>query len=176
MAVASAQYQQYQQNYHVPLVKTAVLPVVKKIVAEEAHHHPKYEFNYEVHDDHTGDIKSQQEHRDGDHVQGSYSLIDADGHRRVVQYSDEGHGFNAVVHREPTNYQVPQPVQKIVKVAPVVAKYVAPIAHKVVAPVYNVAKVVAPVHHVPVVQAAYHHGNDVHSSVRFSGYGREYHY
>jgi hypothetical protein len=81
----------------------------KKYVEHEDDYGPaKYEFKYEVHDEHTGDIKSQYEHRDGDKVQGEYSLIDADGYQRIVKYSDDGHGFNAVLHREPSKYQIPQ--------------------------------------------------------------------
>lgn len=36
--------------------------------------HPKYKFNYAVHDPHTGDEKQHFEERDGDQVKGSYSL------------------------------------------------------------------------------------------------------
>ncbi|KAG8323057.1 hypothetical protein J6590_013052 [Homalodisca vitripennis] len=63
--------------------------------------HPKYKFEYGVHDSHTGDIKSQKEERDGDVVHGSYELVEADGSKRVVHYTADHHtGFNAVVHRE----------------------------------------------------------------------------
>lgn len=71
-------------------------------------HHPRYKFAYEVHDSHTGDIKSQQEERDGDTVNGSYSLIDADGYKRIVHYTAGKHiGFHATVHREPIHHQIP---------------------------------------------------------------------
>ncbi|XP_068630709.1 cuticle protein 7-like [Battus philenor] len=60
-----------------------------------------YSFEYSVADSHTGDIKSQHESREGDAVQGSYSLHEADGTVRTVQYTADAHnGFNAVVHRE----------------------------------------------------------------------------
>ncbi|KAK3908037.1 Cuticle protein 8 [Frankliniella fusca] len=60
--------------------------------------HPKYEFKYGVHDAHTGDVKSQAEHRDGDVVKGEYSLIQPDGTTRTVHYTADDHnGFNAVV-------------------------------------------------------------------------------
>ncbi|XP_037821347.1 adult-specific cuticular protein ACP-22-like [Lucilia sericata] len=65
------------------------------------HHHayPKYEFSYGVKDAKTGDIKSQTESRDGDNVKGSYTLKEADGTTRHVEYSADKHkGFNAVVH------------------------------------------------------------------------------
>lgn len=59
----------------------------------------------------TGDLKNQQETRSGDVVQGQYSLIDADGYRRTVDYTaDPIHGFNAVVNREPLG-QVAQVAQ-----------------------------------------------------------------
>ncbi|SPP84198.1 blast:Larval cuticle protein A3A [Drosophila guanche] len=64
--------------------------------------HPKYNFAYDVQDALSGDSKSQSESRDGDVVQGEYSLNDADGFRRTVKYTaDSVNGFNAVVHREP---------------------------------------------------------------------------
>ncbi|KAJ9591079.1 hypothetical protein L9F63_002360, partial [Diploptera punctata] len=46
--------------------------------------HPKYHFNYGVKDQHTGDHKSQWEHRDGDVVKGSYSLVEPDGSVRTI--------------------------------------------------------------------------------------------
>ncbi|XP_023309914.1 adult-specific cuticular protein ACP-20-like [Anoplophora glabripennis] len=67
---------------------------------EEINVHPKYQFNYAVHDPHTGDEKQHQEERDGDEVKGSYSLKEADGSTRVVEYkADKHNGFNAVVHK-----------------------------------------------------------------------------
>lgn len=62
--------------------------------------YPKYKFEYGVKDAHTGDHKSQWEVRDGDVVKGEYSLNEADGTKRVVQYTaDKHHGFNAVVKK-----------------------------------------------------------------------------
>lgn len=46
----------------------------------------KYECGH-LQDALTGDQKSQQESRSGDVVQGSYSLIEPDGTRRVVEYT-----------------------------------------------------------------------------------------
>ncbi|XP_058449534.1 cuticle protein-like [Malaya genurostris] len=98
-----------------------VLPVAVKHV-EYADGPAEYHFAYSVHDDHTGDIKSQQEERHGDNVVGQYTLIDADGFRRVVDYTaDEHNGFNAVVRREPL-------AQKLVKTVVPVTKVIAPIA------------------------------------------------
>ncbi|CAG9863997.1 unnamed protein product [Phyllotreta striolata] len=67
---------------------------------EDYYAHPKYKFNYAVHDPHTGDEKQQYEERDGDTVKGQYSLKEADGTTRIVQYeADKHNGFNAVVHK-----------------------------------------------------------------------------
>ncbi|CAG9839001.1 unnamed protein product [Diabrotica balteata] len=61
---------------------------------------PKYEFKYGIEDPNTGDTKNQYEVRDGDVVKGQYSLVDADGSLRTVEYtSDPHHGFRAVVHK-----------------------------------------------------------------------------
>lgn len=81
---------------------------------QAAHEAPaEYEFSYSVHDDHTGDIKSQQESRKGDVVTGHYELIDSDGFKRIVTYTADDHsGFNAVVHREPTDIKIPVPQAK----------------------------------------------------------------
>lgn len=54
---------------------------------EEYDPHPQYQFAYDVQDGLTGDSKNQEESRDGDVVRGSYSLTDADGLRRTVQYT-----------------------------------------------------------------------------------------
>ncbi|XP_045493346.1 histidine-rich glycoprotein-like [Colias croceus] len=60
--------------------------------------YPKYQYEYKVEDPHTGDNKFQHEVRDGDSVKGVYSLQEADGSVRTVEYtSDKHHGFNAVV-------------------------------------------------------------------------------
>ncbi|RVE52446.1 hypothetical protein evm_002840 [Chilo suppressalis] len=68
---------------------------------EDYYAHPKYAYEYSVQDPHTGDHKSQHETRDGDVVKGFYSLHEADGTVRIVEYSADKHnGFNAVVRRE----------------------------------------------------------------------------
>lgn len=130
-----------------PLVHAApaayAAPVTKVAAVAEAYDpHPQYSFAYDVQDGLTGDSKTQHETRDGDVVQGSYSVVDPDGTKRTVQYTaDPHHGFNAVVHREPL-------ALKVAKVATPVA-YAAPVA-KVAAPtVYAPASVVhsAPFYH-----------------------------
>jgi hypothetical protein len=61
-----------------------------------------YNFAYAVSDLTTGDIKSQQEVRRGDQVQGQYTMMDADGYHRIVDYrADDRNGFDAEVRREP---------------------------------------------------------------------------
>lgn len=53
-----------------------------------------------MNDYHTGDIKSQQESRDGDLVKGQYSLVEPDGSIRTVEYTADKHsGFNAIVRK-----------------------------------------------------------------------------
>ncbi|EAT32783.1 AAEL009009-PA [Aedes aegypti] len=65
---------------------------------EEHHAHPKYKFEYGVKDAHTGDHKSHWEIRDGDVVKGQYTLTEADGSERIVDYkADDHNGFEAVV-------------------------------------------------------------------------------
>ncbi|XP_061393847.1 pupal cuticle protein Edg-84A-like [Musca vetustissima] len=63
--------------------------------------HANYEFSYSVDDQESGDVKTQLENRDGDSVQGQYTLNDADGYKRIVDYSVNGDsGFRATVRRE----------------------------------------------------------------------------
>lgn len=84
----------------------------------------QYDFAYGVKDLKTGDIKEQQESRQGDVVKGRYSLVDSDGYERIVDYSADGKsGFNAVVQRVPLkgaagSYPL---VQKVVA-APILSK------------------------------------------------------
>lgn len=84
--VASAQYYGEDYGHH----------------HEDHHHaHPEYKYEYGVKDSHTHDHKSQWEHRDGDVVKGQYTLDEADGTHRVVDYhSDHHHGFQAHVQRK----------------------------------------------------------------------------
>ncbi|KAF5288924.1 hypothetical protein FQA39_LY03803 [Lamprigera yunnana] len=85
----------YEQYAAAPALIHAAAPVHAEPVA-----YPKYQFNYGVKDAHTGDIKEQSEHRDGDAVKGEYSLVEPDGTVRKVEYFDDGHsGFNAIVHK-----------------------------------------------------------------------------
>ncbi|CAG4943277.1 unnamed protein product [Parnassius apollo] len=122
-------------------VAASALPVVP--LAQVAYAEPEapahYEFQYSVHDEHSGDIKQQHEARAGDALQGSYSLVQPDGVHRVVDYTaDKEHGFNAIVRYEghptaapakiayasaPVAYAAPKfayaPVAKVAYAAPV---------------------------------------------------------
>lgn len=100
--------------------KTVVAqPALVKKVDDDYDPNPQYSFSYDIHDGITGDNKAQTESRDGDVVKGQYSLVEADGTRRIVDYTaDPVHGFNAVVHKEGA-----QPVvQKTIVAQPVVQK------------------------------------------------------
>ncbi|XP_029175891.1 larval cuticle protein A2B-like [Nylanderia fulva] len=131
---------------HAPLAYAAgpavvAAPVAKTVVAKtiepDYDPHPQYSYSYDVHDSLTGDAKSQQETRDGDIVQGSYSLLEADGTRRIVDYTaDPVNGFNAVVRKEPAAVAVKA-------VAPAPLAYAAPIA-----------KIATPLAHAPLAYAA----------------------
>lgn len=102
------------------LIQKVASPLIAKHV-EEYDAHPQYNFAYDIQDSLTGDSKNQHETRDGDVVQGQYSLTDPDGYRRTVDYtSDPINGFNAVVSRQPLG---------VVKTA-VVAHQPAVIAHQ----------------------------------------------
>ncbi|XP_038207130.1 cuticle protein-like [Zerene cesonia] len=62
----------------------------------------EYNYWYNIVDPSTGDTKSQQEIRQGDVVKGSYSVVDPDGTKRIVDYTaDSKNGFKAIVRTEP---------------------------------------------------------------------------
>ncbi|XP_037976964.2 larval cuticle protein A3A [Plutella xylostella] len=92
---------------------------------------PQYNFNYAVNDPLTGDNKAQTEVRDGGVVKGSYSLAEADGTIRVVEYSaDDVSGFNAVVKRIGPAAHPQQVIAAPVIAAPVVKEVVQPLIAK----------------------------------------------
>ncbi|CAD6227759.1 GSCOCG00006215001-RA-CDS [Cotesia congregata] len=127
-------------------------PVLAKL--DDYDPYPQYTFAYDVQDAVTGDSKAQYETRNGDIVQGSYSLIEADGTRRIVDYTaDPVNGFNAVVNREPAVAVTPV-VAKTVPAAPIVVP-AAPVAAKFLAPVASAPLVSAPVVSAPVIAAQY---------------------
>jgi hypothetical protein len=77
--------------HHAPLVAHAPVIAHAPVVHHEPVAYPKYSFNYGIKDPHTGDIKSQSEHRDGDVVKGQYSLVEPDGSVRTVDYTADDH-------------------------------------------------------------------------------------
>lgn len=107
----------YAPLAYAPAVKAIAQPIYPDSV-------PHYSFGYAVSDPHTGDSKNQQETREGDVVQGSYSLVEPDGTVRTVKYTADPHnGFNAVVERSPVVHQ------KAIVAAPAYAKVAAPLAY-----------------------------------------------
>lgn len=93
----------------------------------EEHSPAQYDFSYSVNDPHTGDIKEQHESRQGDNVQGQYSLVEPDGQRRTVQYTaDALNGFNAVVLRD----GVSQHATQLAPVASVASLPTVTLAHR----------------------------------------------
>ncbi|XP_063700216.1 cuticle protein 19-like [Culicoides brevitarsis] len=77
----------------------ALVAIASAYHHEDYHHHPSYKYEYGVKDPHTHDHKSAWEHRDGDHTKGGYTLDEADGTHRVVEYHSDGKGLHAVVKR-----------------------------------------------------------------------------
>ena len=143
--------------YAAPAVHAAPLAYAAKAVVPAAvdtdyDPNPSYSYAYDVQDHLTGDSKFQEESRQGDVVQGSYSLTEPDGSRRTVHYTaDPVNGFNAVVDR-----QAPVVQKAVVAAAPVVQKTVvaAPVAYA--APVAKYAYAPAPIAKVAAVPYAYH--------------------
>lgn len=77
----------------------AAAPVIARAVDQDDAF-PQYQYAYSVNDVLTGDNKAQEEIRDGDVVKGYYSLVEADGSvRKVNYYADPINGFNAVVQK-----------------------------------------------------------------------------
>lgn len=143
----------YAHHYAAPAayaapVKYAPVAYAPKAVAYDTDYdpNPSYSYAYDIQDQLTGDSKSQHESRQGDVVQGSYSLVEPDGSKRTVEYTADPHnGFNAVVHKEPGSY----PTAKAYAPAPVVkyapAKYAVP-APKYASPVLAYAPAPAPIY------------------------------
>ncbi|XP_046744600.1 cuticle protein 21-like isoform X1 [Diprion similis] len=114
-----------QVAYAAPIAKA----VVTKAIDADYDPNPQYSYSYDVQDAITGDNKQQQESRNGDAVQGSYSFIESDGSRRIVEYTaDPVNGFNAIVHKEAGTVAVKTAaaVAPVVPVAP--AAPAAPVA------------------------------------------------
>lgn len=81
-------------------VRYAAAAVPVAVRAEPYDPHPRYQYGYTVSDHLTGDHKSATESRDGDVVQGQYSLVEPDGSVRTVTYTaDSGKKDNMVSMR-----------------------------------------------------------------------------
>jgi hypothetical protein len=120
-------------KYAAPLAYAA--PAVAKVAAPVAvdtdyDPNPPYSYAYDIQDALTGDSKSQHESRDGDVVQGSYSLVEPDGTVRTVDYTaDPVNGFNAVVHKTPLTAPVAKVAAPVAYAAPAVARVAAPLRY-----------------------------------------------
>lgn len=101
--------------------------IIKQVQVQAAPEAPaNYEFKYDVNEASTGDVHSQQESAKNGAVWGSYQLNDADGFRRIVDYTaDDVNGFQANVRREPLGHQTTI-IKKIIAVAPAHAPWAAP--------------------------------------------------
>ncbi|KAK9499722.1 hypothetical protein O3M35_002716 [Rhynocoris fuscipes] len=124
--------------------------------AEENDPHPQYSFSYNVNDPTTGDVKSQSESRDGDNVQGTYSLVEPDGATRTVDYTaDPVNGFNALVHRDGAAHPQPSPAQIAVTARPI-ALASRPIAALAPAQIATIAHApIATIAHAPIATIAH---------------------
>lgn len=147
------------------LASGGLLPGKESKSADTFDAHPRYSFSYDVQDTLSGDVKSQQETRDGDQVQGQYSLNDADGYRRIVDYTADGErGFSAVVRREPLNaVAAPRPAAAAVAVpvkkpkATLLLPKLQPV--RVVQPAVVLRSIATPttlIHHAPVAHVVHH--------------------
>ncbi|XP_015127030.1 larval cuticle protein A3A-like [Diachasma alloeum] len=111
LALTHAGYIGAPVAYQSPAKVIAPSAILTKALDADYDPHPQYSYSYDVQDSITGDFKSQHETRDGDVVQGSYSLLDSDGTRRTVDYTaDAQNGFNAVVRKEPITEKLVTPV------------------------------------------------------------------
>ncbi|XP_049826173.1 cuticle protein 8-like [Aethina tumida] len=79
--------------------KPIVAPVTKTVVQPAVAH---YDFGYALSNPYGDNHQSRVESRRGDIVAGSYSVLDADGTKRIVDYTATPQGgFKAVVRKEP---------------------------------------------------------------------------
>ncbi|KAH8416983.1 hypothetical protein KR222_000659, partial [Zaprionus bogoriensis] len=141
-------YQEFLLVTFFALASGGLLPAKSTGSAEAIDAHPRYSFSYDVQDATSGDVKAQTETRDGDQVRGHYTLNDADGYRRIVDYTvNAEQGFNAVVRREPLKTARPDSIVAKKPKAPVLALQLQPVQPAVVVRSY-----VAPTlsHHMPL--------------------------
>jgi hypothetical protein len=141
---------QYAAPAYKPAYSAPAYAAPKAYAPEPAYAPAPYSFEYAVNDPHTYDIHSQQESSDGyGNVKGSYSLVEADGSTRVVDYTADSYGFNADVKKiEGSGYKAPYsaPAYKPAYSAP---SYSAP-AYK---PAYSAPAYSAPAYSAPAYSA-----------------------
>lgn len=121
-AEAPAHYSQGLSHYSsAPAVQSYAVPAVKYAKPEVEEPPKNYAFEYGVHDPANHDVHSRKEERHNGVVKGSYSLIETDGSKRIVEYTADPHnGFHAVVHKEPAPEGYVAPVKAV---APVYADH-----------------------------------------------------
>uniref|UniRef100_A0A8D9E6X1 Cuticle protein 8 n=1 Tax=Cacopsylla melanoneura TaxID=428564 RepID=A0A8D9E6X1_9HEMI len=91
-----------QVEYKLPLPAARSVRSQSQKLEPEPAVNPEYHFRYFVHNEDTGDFKSQEESRDGKSVVGRYTVAEPTGHVREVKYTaDEKHGFRADVKIHP---------------------------------------------------------------------------
>ncbi|CAG7822400.1 unnamed protein product [Allacma fusca] len=139
-----------------PVLRAAPVAVAKTAVvsAEPFDPNPQYNYAYSIADVLTGDSHAHQEARNGDAVQGQYSLVEPDGSIRTVTYTaDDVNGFNAVVDRSGAAV-VKSAVPAVAKVA-AHAPLAIPAAHaQVAAPIAYASPAVAKVAAAPIGYAS----------------------
>ncbi|XP_016663717.1 cuticle protein 19 isoform X2 [Acyrthosiphon pisum] len=137
---------QYAAPAYKPAYSAPAYSAPKAYAPEPAYAPAPYNFEYSVNDPHTYDVKSQSEYADGNgYVKGSYSLLEADGSTRTVEYTaDDYNGFNAVVKNS-----APSAAYKPAYSAPA---YSAP---AYAAPAYSAPAYAAPAYSAPAYKPAY---------------------
>jgi hypothetical protein len=140
VAVVSAQYNNAYKHQPAAYKPAAYKPASYATAYKPEYEQPaEYSFTYDVNDAQTYDVKSQSESLKNGYTVGQYSLIDADGLRRTVDYTaDDYNGFQATVRREPVGHAYPS--------------YTA--APHYQAPAYNAPRYHAPSHKYPTYSAS----------------------
>jgi len=151
VCVASA-LAQYAAPAYRPVYPAPAFVAPKAYAPEPAYAPAPYNFEYSVNDPHTYDVKSQSEYSDGNgYVKGSYSLLEADGSTRTVEYTaDDYNGFNAVVKNE-GGYKAPAYSAPAYKPAAYAAPAYKPAAYA--APAYSAPAYAAPAYPAPAYSA-----------------------
>ncbi|CAI6348546.1 unnamed protein product [Macrosiphum euphorbiae] len=146
-ACVAAALAQYSAPAYKPAYSSPAYSAPKAYAPEPAYAPTPYNFEYSVNDPHTYDVHSQSEYSDGNgYVKGTYSLVEADGSIRTVEYTADDHsGFNAIVKNE-GGYKAPSYSAPAYKPAYSAPAYSAP-AYK---PAYS-----APAYSAPAYKPAY---------------------